>query len=125
MAIFDPAFVMPSDPIGVGVWLNSHNLEHQALVQAAQTTFPGASVQTYDLGVLPGVIGGGFGGSAEDIESDWINNHQSMTESISSLYGLNLPDLTQVDPKDEDSWRQWEIDNAAWHMQARAAAGLS
>jgi hypothetical protein len=121
MALFDPPFVIPSDPIGVGVWLNSHNLEHAQLVRAAQTAFPSASIQVYDLGTLPG----GFAGVSEDAATDWINNHQSMTESISVLYGINLPDLTEVDPQDEDSWRQWEIDNANWHVQARAAAGLS
>jgi hypothetical protein len=123
MAVFDPPFVVPSDVAGVGVWMNSHNLEHQQLSQAAQKAFPGSSLQAYDLGTLPGALSG-FPGLLETDLTEWINNHQAMTESISALYGIASPDLTQVDPRDEDSWRQWEIDNADWHVQARAAAGL-
>lgn len=126
MAIFDPMFVIPSDLGSFSVYLNAHYLEHLQLVQVAQAAFPTATIQVYDIGVWPRKRGQyGFGDLDLSEGSNWIDAHQAMTESISALYGLELPDLTQVDPEDEESWRQWEGDNAQWHIAARAAAGIA
>jgi hypothetical protein len=110
MAIFDPMQVIPEDLGSLGVWLNSHSLEHQQLNQAA-LKLGNTELPYFDLGIPPR-------------DQTWLDNHQTMTEAISSMFGLPTPDLSQIDLEDESSWRQWENDNANWHMVARSIIGL-
>ena len=92
-------------------FLGNHEVAHNTIALYLQRA--GKNMAVYPLSQSP-------------IEnSDWLLDHNQMHQQIAQLSGLIVPDLSEVNFKNEEEFSDWMLAHAQVHEQINQTLGIN
>lgn len=101
---------IPDDSRGWDSWVFAHNSDHNE-IQAA--ILKQKSVNLPVLQLYP------VKREDEDAFQTWLDLHQQAHENMTSVLGIEVQDLTDLDPSDPQSMQNWLSANYKDHQNVR------
>ena len=99
-------------PQGFTEWVFSHYVHHQAIISAVQQT-KGIHLVLYDI----------YPFNDRNLDN-WLQQHQSQHTDMTSVFGINGVDLTNLDFKDRRQLDAWMDLHYREHLAVASDCGL-